>query len=195
VIASSTLCSAGYLHSEAGPTSPWVLLLSTSSALATPTGRTGQDVFGFFQDDWKAARNLTVNLGVRYEWAGGPKEINGIISNLNLNNTQSYGARVAVRFGLLEQGKPSFKSNNNWGPRIGFAWNVGGSQKTVLRGGYGIAYDFIFLNPITNQRFLPPFIITGSLSGQSSFTGANSFANLVAGTAQLKPRPRLRWAS
>ncbi len=145
-----------------------------------------KNIFGFFQDDWKAARNLTVNLGVRYEWAGGPKEIQGMISNLNLNNTQAYGAAGSGPFGLLEQGKPSFKSNNNWAPRIGFAWNIGGRQKTVLRGGYGIAYDFIFLNPITNQRFLPPFIITGTLSGQSSFTGTNSFANLVAGTAQLQ---------
>jgi outer membrane receptor protein involved in Fe transport len=143
-----------------------------------------KNIFGFFQDDWKVARNLTVNLGLRYEWAGGPTELNGIISNLNLNNTQAYGAAGAGPLGLLEQGKPPFKSNNNWAPRIGFAWNVGGHQKTVLRGGYGIAYDFIFLNPITNQRFLPPFIITGTLTG--GFTGTNSFANLVAGTSQLQ---------
>ncbi len=145
-----------------------------------------KNIFGFLQDDWKAARNLTVNLGLRYEWAGGPTELTGKISNLNLNNTQAFGAAGSGPFGLLEQGKPSFKSNNNWGPRIGFAWNVGLRQKTVVRGGYGIAYDFIFLNPITNQRFLPPLIITGTLTGQGSFAGTNSFANLVAGTSQLQ---------
>jgi outer membrane receptor protein involved in Fe transport len=123
-----------------------------------------KNIFGFFQDDWKVARNLTVNLGLRYEWAGGPTELTGTISNLNLNNTTAYGAAGAGPLGLLEQGKPSFKSNNNWAPRIGFAWNVGGRQQTVVRGGYGIAYDFIFLNPITNQRSLPPFVITGSLN-------------------------------
>lgn len=145
-----------------------------------------RNVFGFFQDDWKVSRNLTLNLGLRYEFAGGPTEMNGIISNLNLNNNAPYGAAGAGPFGLLELGKPSFQSNNNWAPRIGFAWNVFGDQKTVVRGGYGVAYDFIFLNPITNQRFLPPFIITGVVSGQTSFTGNNSLAAILAGNAQIQ---------
>jgi outer membrane receptor protein involved in Fe transport len=145
-----------------------------------------KNLFSFVQDDWKVTRNLTLNIGLRLEWAGGPTEKNGMISNLNLNNNQAYGAAGTGPFGLLETGKPSFKSSYNWGPRLGFAWNVGSSGKTVVRGGYGIAYDFIFLNPITNQRFLPPFIVTGVLSGQTSFTGANSLSNLVAGNAQIQ---------
>ena len=149
-----------------------------------------KNVFAFFQDDWKVTRNLTVNLGLRYERAGGPTEANGWISNLNLDNRQAFGRAGAGPLGLLETGQPSFRSNNSWGPRIGFAWNVGGDQKTVIRGGYGIAYDFIFLNPITNQRFLPPFIVTGVLTGQASFTGANSLANIVAGKAQIQDETR-----
>jgi hypothetical protein len=145
-----------------------------------------KNFFAFAQDDWKVSRNLTLNLGMRMEWAGGPVERNGLISNLNLNNNSAFGQAGAGPFGLLELGKPSFRSNSNWGPRFGFAYNVGGSSKTVIRGGYGIAYDFIFLNPITNQRFLPPFIVTGVLSGQASFTGTNSLSNLVAGTSQLQ---------
>lgn len=145
-----------------------------------------KNVFGFFQDDWKIARHLTVNLGVRYERAGGPTEVNGIISNLNLNKTEAYGAAGSGPFGLVELGRPSFRGNNNWAPRLGFAWDVGGSRKTVVRGGYGITYDFIYLNPILNQRFLPPFIIAASLTGQASFAGSNSLANIVAGTAQIQ---------
>jgi hypothetical protein len=128
-----------------------------------------KNVFAFFQDDWKAGRNLTVNLGLRYERAGGPTEKNGVISNLNLENRSAYGRAGSGPFGLLETGKPSFRGNNNWAPRVGFAWNAGGSQKTVVRGGYGVAYDFIFLNPITNQQFLPPFIITGALTGVNCY--------------------------
>ena len=145
-----------------------------------------KNLFAFFQDDWKVTRNLTLNLGIRYERAGGPTEVGSLISNLNLDNRQAFGRAGAGPLGLLETGKPSFRSNNNWGPRMGFAWNVGGNQKTVIRGGYGIAYDFIFLNPITNQRFLPPFIVTGVLTGQTSFTGSNSLANIVAGNAQVQ---------
>jgi outer membrane receptor protein involved in Fe transport len=145
-----------------------------------------RNFFVFAQDDWKVTRKLTLNLGIRTEWAGGPTEANGRISNLFLNNNASFGAAGSGPFGLLEQGKPSFQSNTNWGPRIGFAYSPGSSGKTVIRGGYGIAYDFIFLNPITNQRFLPPLIITGVLSGQANFTGANSLAAIVGGTARIQ---------
>ncbi len=142
------------------------------------------NVFGFAQDDWKVTRNFTLNLGVRWERAGGPKELNGTISNLDLGVKTPYGAAGAGPFGLLQQGQPSFFTNNNWAPRVGFAWSLG--QKTVLRGGYGMAYDFVFLNPITNQRFLPPFIVTGTLSGQGSFVDGNSFSNIVGGTSTIQ---------
>ncbi|MBL8211050.1 MAG: TonB-dependent receptor [Bryobacterales bacterium] len=145
-----------------------------------------RNLFLFVQDDWKVSRNFTLNIGLRMEWAGGPTERNGLISNLNLDNRSAFGAAGAGRWGLLETGQPSFRSNYNWGPRLGFAWNVGGGGKTVVRGGYGVAYDFIFLNPITNQRFLPPFIVTGVVTGQTSFTGTNSLSNIVAGTSQIQ---------
>lgn len=142
--------------------------------------------FFFVQDDWRVRSNLTLNLGVRMERAEGPTEANGIISNLDLACNTSPGAAGTGPFGCFAVGRPSFNSSWNWGPRIGLAWNPFGDQKTVIRGGYGIAYDFIYLNPITNQRFLPPFIITGSLQGLPTFTGDNSWANLVAGTSQLQ---------
>jgi len=145
-----------------------------------------KNLFVYVQDDWKVKRNLTLNVGIRMEYAGGPTEKDGRISNLNFSNSTAFGAAGAGPFGLLEVGKPSFNSNYNWGPRLGFAWTPGSDQKTVIRGGYGIAYDFIFLNPITNQRFLPPLMVTGVLTGAASFTGANSFANLVAGNAQIQ---------
>jgi outer membrane receptor protein involved in Fe transport len=144
------------------------------------------NVFAFVQDDYKVTRALTLNLGLRMEWAGGPIERNKLISNLDLDNREAYGAAGAGPLGLLVTGRPSFRSNTNWAPRLGFAWNAGGSGRTVVRGGYGMAYDFIFLNPITNQRFLPPFIVTGVLSGQANFTGANSLANIVAGNALIQ---------
>lgn len=145
-----------------------------------------ENAFWFLQDDWKATRRLTINLGARVEFAGGPTEVNGLISNLDLTNHSAFGAAGAGPLGLLTTGQPSFHSNYNPAPRFGFAYKVTDDGKTVIRGGYGIAYDFIYLNPITNQRTLPPLIYSGSLTGVASFTGNNTYANFVAGTADLQ---------
>lgn len=101
-------------------------------------------------------------------------------------NRQAYGAAGAGPLGLLELSSSVTNANTNWGPRVGFAYSPFNDQRTVVRGGYGIAYDFIFLNPVINQRFLPPLAVAGSLSGAASFTGENSFAQLVAGTSAVQ---------
>ncbi len=53
---------------------------------------------------------------------------------------------------------------NNFAPRIGFAWDVGGDSKTALRGGYGVSYDKLFFNVGSNSRFNPPFFGIAELS-------------------------------
>ena len=138
---------------------------------------------GFFlQDDWRIARHLTLNLGVRTEVAGGVTEVNNIISNLNLNQQQAMGGAGTGALGSIAVGGKAFDNNTNWAPRLGFAWNPNGGKWSV-RGGYGLAYDFIFLNPITNLRFAPPFMYNFSTT---DFTGANSLANILAGTSPFQ---------
>ena len=152
----------------------------------TVRGHRAANEFFFVQDDWRVRPNLTLNLGVRAEVAGGVSEVNGLTSNLDPSCRSAMGAAGAGPLGCFVTGKPSNDVNVNWGPRVGVAWTPGRDGKTVLRGGYGIAYDFLFLNPIVNQRALPPFIYTGSLSGVAAFNGANSWSNLIAGTAQAQ---------
>jgi hypothetical protein len=138
---------------------------------------------GFFlQDDWRVARHLTLNLGVRTEVAGGVTEVNNIISNLNLNLQQAMGGAGTGALGAIAIGGKAFDTNTNWAPRLGFAWNPNGGKWSV-RGGYGLAYDFIFLNPITNLRFAPPFMYNFTTT---DFSGANSLANIVAGTSPFQ---------
>jgi Carboxypeptidase regulatory-like domain len=139
------------------------------------------DAFGFVEDDFRVTRTLTLNLGFRFESSGGVSEGANLLSNLDPNNHTPIGLLGVGALGGVDLGGTAFNRNYNPAPRLGFAWNPGGG-KLVVRGGYGIAYDFIFLNPITNLRFAPPF--TSSINiGASSFVGGNSLANLIAGTA------------
>jgi len=142
------------------------------------------DAFSFVQDDFRLTNTITLNLGFRLESSGGVTEGNNLLSNLDLHNTTPIGALGTGPLGGIDLGGQAFNRNWNPVPRVGVAWNPG-RGKLVVRAGYGIAYDYIFLNPITNLRFAAPFIPSLSL-GQGQFTGGNTFANLVAGTSTIQ---------
>jgi outer membrane receptor protein involved in Fe transport len=96
----------------------------------------------FVQDDWRIKPRLTLNLGLRYEYESLPQPF---LANPLLPQTSN---------------RPSDK--NNFGPRIGFAWDVNGDGKTSIRGGYGIYYG-----PIVTSTILGTLINTGVTGGQS----------------------------
>ena len=100
---------------------------------------------GFVQDDWKAANNLTLNLGVRYEYESPRTERYNQLTNFDPNAKPPLTADGLALKGALAfvgvNGSPREQWNpdrNNFAPRIGFAWNV--TPKTVVRGGGGLFY-------------------------------------------------------
>jgi hypothetical protein len=137
------------------------------------------DAFWFVQDDFRITDTLTLNLGFRLESSGGVSEGQNLLSNLNPNNKTPIGAIGTGPLGGIDIGGDAFHRNWNPGPRLGFAWNPS-HGKLVFRGGYGIAYDFIYQNPITNVQFGAPFINSVNVG---NFSGGNTLAALVAGTA------------
>ena len=137
------------------------------------------DHFWFVQDDYRITDTLTLNIGFRLESSGGVSEGKNQIANLDPKNTSPIGVLGTGPLGGVDLGGDAFHRNWNPAPRLGFAWNPG-RGKFVFRGGYGIAYDFIYQNPITNLRFSPPFVNTVTVV---DFSGGNNLANLVAGTA------------
>ena len=137
----------------------------------------------FLQDDWRLSPRLTLNLGLRAEPSGGVDEVNHLISNMDLNCRDAVGAAGPGALGCFNVGHPAYSGAVNWAPRAGFAWSPFRNHKTVVRGGAGFAYDFVYLNLITNLRFLPPFNSNASISGMPAFTAGNTFDNLVNGTA------------
>ncbi len=114
-------------------------------------------LFFFAQDDFKITPNLTINLGLRYENSSVPLGFFGAEDEQSLN--------------ALVPG-PVQRDNNNWAPRVGFAYSptpqggfmrslFGGEGQSVIRGGYGIGYDVLFYNILTVNASNYPRVFTG----------------------------------
>lgn len=125
----------------------------------------------FAQDDWRVSNRLTLNLGVRYDLYTWPYEINNHQSNFNpVNGTLVVPGTAGWPKSLIDTDK------KNWAPRIGFAYDLTGNGRTVVRGGYGIFY-FLDRGGVGNQLSNNP-----NFNGVSTFqacpnTGPNGVAN------------------
>ncbi|HYM09262.1 MAG TPA: hypothetical protein VEU62_00945, partial [Bryobacterales bacterium] len=109
------------------------------------------------QDDWRVSKTFTLNLGLRYEWSGRPVSDDGSIASVEFSN-----GTATLATGRNPDGLPPsllHNDNNNFAPRVGFAWNPQfGHGHTVLRGAYGIFYQREPANTWIDIAINPPFI-------------------------------------
>jgi hypothetical protein len=123
--------------------------------------------FTYVQDDFRVNDRLTVNMGLRYEYATPHWEKDNILSNYDpATNTM-----VAATDGSLRDRSTINPDRNNFGPRLGFAWSL--MPETVLRGGYGVSY--VHFHRAGGANILP-------INGPQVVNGVASQANPLAPT-------------
>jgi outer membrane receptor protein involved in Fe transport len=172
------------------------------------------NVAGFVQDEWKVKRNLTLTLGVRYEYNSPKKDLQG--RSFSIIPGQQSTRYPNAPLGMVFPGDANapvgsnFPDKNNWAPRFGFAWDPKGDSKTSVRGGFGVFYDILkgednlqfngqepffaasdlYFNPLTSNPTAPATNLSdpfGNLGLKNPFPSAPPPSNLNWATAGYLP--------
>jgi hypothetical protein len=170
----------------------------------------------YVQDNWRVNRNLTLNLGLRWDGIPHTYEANDRMGNFYPSLYNPADAAVLLADGSISPNSPGLGTspnpilagvplylngigipghnhipkglvNNNWntfGPRIGFAYDLTGSGKTVIRGGVGLMYERIQGNDMYNAGANTPFSLNVT---NNSVTMEDPNILLATGSAAARP--------
>ena len=171
---------------------------NTPAALADNIRHWRNLEFGtYVQDDWKVSKRLTLNLGLRYDLFTRHTELNNLattfilgpgagaqqVANANVPlgspGCNPANPNTAILAGVCGPGGFSAAKSlgkgdhNDFGPRVGLAWDVFGNGKTSLRAGFGVSYESTLYNPLSNSRWNPPYY-SFNLAFDSLFGGSQT---------------------
>ncbi|MCI0337506.1 MAG: TonB-dependent receptor [Acidobacteria bacterium] len=161
----------------------------------------GNEWHGYVQDNWKVSKRLTLNLGLRYEYASPLSEKYNRWATLDIPNRRVIIASEDGQIYPRELWIPGIeqllaplpivtsedagldrslvnKDANNFAPRVGFAFDLFGNQRTIVRAGYGIYYNAASFNAVTLQSQAPPFF--KRISAANSATAPASIQTILS---------------
>lgn len=145
---------------------------------------TTTDYNWFLQDNWTVTNQLMVNLGLRYEYQKLPQPGQTKVNGVTLNGNPAYPQTMSIP-----------QDKNNWGPRAGFTYDVGGRHTSVVRGGYGLYYgrssNSVLFNALTNNA-----VTFATYSFNPSSVGAPTYPNVLAAPPNVAgSRPNIQYLS
>lgn len=159
------------------------LVNNAPSAISLTAGEpvttyTENDQYYFIQDDFKLRPNLTLNLGVRYEYTGQPiNQLHDITLERESSSKRFFDPNLPIDVRVVPFIPPD---KNNWAPRIGFAYTphwgkkLFGEDATVIRGGFAIAYDPAFYNILLNVQNVAPYSAALALSSTNALSSTTT---------------------
>ena len=152
-------------------------------------------LYFFGQDSWKVSRRWALNLGLRYEYNTPQSDPHKQILGFFPGHQSTVFPQASP--GILYPGDPGtpgpglvYPSRNNFAPRVGFAWDMLGNSRLVMRGGFGIFYDIE--DGGLNLQFggEPPYgDITNIYTVASNFVGVNFMADPFTPLGMVNPYP------
>ncbi|MGO9083697.1 MAG: carboxypeptidase regulatory-like domain-containing protein [Candidatus Sulfotelmatobacter sp.] len=139
----------------------------------------------FLQDDWRASKKLTINYGLRYEFSSVIKEAHNRLGNFDPSSPTG-----VVQVGVNGVKSPYNSDPKDFGPRVGFAWDVTGKGNTVVRGGASLMYEVVNWESFLafNNSFGLANIPTGAIIAGTGTPGQTTAGGTItAGNLAIPP--------